>query len=69
MHNVCTTFLVIEQRIDVIFKEHRENNTGSTNRLKQKIHGVAAKNEYAGFVVCKRILVKSQSIFITSYKR
>lgn len=69
MPNVCTIFLVIEQRIDDIFKEHRENNTGNTNRLKKKIYCVTAKNENASFVLCKRILVKSQSIFITSYKR
>lgn len=69
MANVYTIFLVIEQRIGDTFEEHCESNTGNTNRQKQKIYCMAAKNENAGFVLCKRILVKSQSIFITSHKR
>lgn len=55
MANVYTIFLVIEQRIGDTFEEHCESNTGNTNRQKQKIYCMAAKNENAGFVLCKRI--------------
>lgn len=34
--NVCTIFLVTEQRIDDSLKEHHENNAGNTNGLKWK---------------------------------
>lgn len=61
---MCAPYVHLLSKELMIYLKSTENTTGHTNELKQKIHCVVAKNESAAvFVLCERILVKSQSIF------
>lgn len=67
MPNMSTIFLVIEQRINDTFKEHHENNAGSTNRLKQKVYCVLLRMAMQALFVWKNLSKKPLWFFLSPH--
>lgn len=58
MPKVSTIFLVIEQRINDIFKERHEDNADNTNRLKQKVYCVLLRMAMQALFLWKNLSKK-----------